>query len=183
MADIVLLYRAYTLWDRRVVIVIGPFVLLVSSIVAGLYGLVLASKGAINTDFLAANTDFFAANAMLKDSEIGKEIFAGCTLFTNLILTGLIVYRVRQRTQITNKYLPSSEHVKNKNLIKLITGSCLLYSMALVATYGEAIGGGANPFVAPILAEMMGISPTFMIVEIDLILYSPINGTEQQGEA
>ncbi|KIK58054.1 hypothetical protein GYMLUDRAFT_262676 [Collybiopsis luxurians FD-317 M1] len=177
MADIVLLYRAYTLWDRRVVIVIGPFVLLVSSIVAGLYSLVLASKGATNTDFLAADT-------MLNDSKIGIEVFAGCTLFTNLILTGLIVYRVRQRTQITNKYLPSSEHVNNKNLIKLITGSCLLYSIAIVATYGEAIGVGTDPdFVAPILAEMMGISPTFMIVEIDLILNSPINGFEQQGEA
>ncbi|KIK53294.1 hypothetical protein GYMLUDRAFT_250547 [Collybiopsis luxurians FD-317 M1] len=170
MADTVLLYRAYTLWDCQVSIFIAPVALLLLGIGAGIYTLVSAGKGDLNTNF-----------TLLLEAKIGSNIFAGSTLITNLILTGLIVYRVRQYSQITNKYLPSSEHV-NKPLIKLIVGSCLLYPVAIAALWAVIGTGTAVNFVEPMLAQTMGISPTFLIVEIDLTLNSPISGSKHQGE-
>ncbi|KIK53295.1 hypothetical protein GYMLUDRAFT_941553 [Collybiopsis luxurians FD-317 M1] len=179
LADTVLLYRAYTLWDRQLSIVLAPVVLLLSSVGAGIYALILAGK----LGGILSSTDFPVSDTTLKEAKIGTLVFAGSTLVVNLILTGLIVYRVRQCSQITNKYLPSSEHVNNKPLVKLIMGSCLLYPIAIAALYGGAIGVRTEAyFVGPILAQIMGISPTFMIVEIDLTLKSPISGSEHQGE-
>ncbi|KIK63157.1 hypothetical protein GYMLUDRAFT_41481 [Collybiopsis luxurians FD-317 M1] len=107
---------------------------------------------------------------MLKHAEIGILVAASSTLVTNLSLTSLIVYRVRKLSQITNMYLLSSERVNNKPLVKLLIGSCLLTSVAILAIYGEIVRarGTDSTLVAPMLALTMGISPTFMIVEIDL---------------
>ncbi|KIK63112.1 hypothetical protein GYMLUDRAFT_41427 [Collybiopsis luxurians FD-317 M1] len=178
MADALLLYRTYTLWDFRVSIVIAPVILILSSIGAGLYAIIMCGKASkpLITDLLAGNT-------ILKDAEIGMLAFVCSTLVTNLSLIGLIVYRVRQMSQITNKYLPSSEHVNNKSLVRLIIGSCLLYPLTIATICGEVIGVGTDvTFVLPIAAQMMGISPTFLIVEIDLALNNSTNGLEIMEE-
>ncbi|KIK57755.1 hypothetical protein GYMLUDRAFT_45928 [Collybiopsis luxurians FD-317 M1] len=102
MADTVLLYRAYTLWDRKKTIVIPAVILLLSSFGmlkrcrkkilnwsagSGVYAIILGGKG--RTLLI---TDFLAGETMLKDAKIGILIFACSTLVTNLSLTGLIEF-------------------------------------------------------------------------------------------
>ncbi|KIK63159.1 hypothetical protein GYMLUDRAFT_41482 [Collybiopsis luxurians FD-317 M1] len=172
------LYRAYTLWDRQLSIAIAPIILMLSSFGASLYGIITYGKGSV-----LSTTNILAGDKMLKNGVIGVLIFAGSTLVTNLSLTALIVYRVRQLSQITNRYLPSSEHVNNKPLIRLVIGSCLLYPIAIVTMFVAicTARGADSTLVAPMIALIMGISPTFMIVEIDLALNSPISGPKRHG--
>ncbi|KIK63154.1 hypothetical protein GYMLUDRAFT_41478 [Collybiopsis luxurians FD-317 M1] len=112
MGDAVLMYRAYTLWDRRLSIVIAPVALMLLSTGAGIYAIIMCGKGSI-----LLITDFHAGGTILKDGEAGILAFACITLITNLSLTGLIVHRVRQLGQITNKYTPSSERINNNKLL------------------------------------------------------------------
>ncbi|KIK63156.1 hypothetical protein GYMLUDRAFT_41480 [Collybiopsis luxurians FD-317 M1] len=175
IADALLLYRTYTLWDRQMSPVIAPVILMLLSFGAGLYAIIIGRKGSIL--FVA---DPLAGDTMLNNAAIGILAFACSTLVTNLILTGLIVYRVRQLSQITNRYLPFSEHVNNKPLVRLIIGSCLLYPVAIIAMCVVIEVGTNLIFVTPMVAQMMGISPTFMIVEIDLALNSSIRGRRSE---
>ncbi|KAF5371451.1 hypothetical protein D9757_009977 [Collybiopsis confluens] len=101
---------------------------------------------------------------------ISELICIVAIVVNNLALTTLIIYRVRKLTQVTNQFLPVSEQVHGGRLVKTIVGSYLLYGIGIIAL---RVGIIAGPIVdvfklAPIPALVIGISSTFLIVEVDL---------------
>ncbi|KAF5371432.1 hypothetical protein D9757_010010 [Collybiopsis confluens] len=94
----------------------------------------------------------------------------GGAILNNLVLTTLIVYRVRKLTKVANKYLSDSEQVRSGRLVKVIVGSYLLYGIGMVALLGYVMPKPTiDPLkLTPILALIVGISPTFLVVELDL---------------
>ncbi|KAF5377314.1 hypothetical protein D9757_008049 [Collybiopsis confluens] len=85
LADSVLVYRAYTLWDHQLRVIVAPTILLLMGLAAEIYVLAIFRKG-----YMLIVTDVVAGEAMLNDSSIGTLAFASSIVGTNICLTGLI---------------------------------------------------------------------------------------------
>ncbi|KAF5371425.1 hypothetical protein D9757_010000 [Collybiopsis confluens] len=174
LADLILLYRAYTLWDHRGSIIMLPTALFLSSCGAYIYAVVYFQKICV-----VIPADPSAADAHRLNLTISTLALVTIKVVNNLALTTLIIYKVRKLTQVTNKFLSASEKVHSGRLVKFIAGLYVLYGIGMAAFLYSVVRQRIDPLeMLPILALVMGISPTFLIVEVDLVVS---NGRSIQG--
>ncbi|KAF5371434.1 hypothetical protein D9757_010012 [Collybiopsis confluens] len=166
LADFILLYRAYMLWDYRVAIIVVPIIILLCSVATYLCGLIYLQKASV-----ALLTDPYVAE---RDHRIVMMWSLACvssTMVNSLALTTLIIYRVRKLTQVTNKFLPCSERVSSGRLVKAVIGSYLLYGIGISIVIGFVVGLGVDPSkTSPILALIMNSSLSTTIGHLSDIL-------------
>ncbi|KAJ7598600.1 hypothetical protein C8J56DRAFT_169867 [Mycena floridula] len=115
VGDAVVLYRCYLVWERNILVVALPFLLLLGSTATGI--------GILNAFEKVGKAEIFA-------SELSRWIisFFSMTFATNVICTALVAYRV----WVINKTRMSFRVRKIRSALLLVVESGALYSATLM---------------------------------------------------
>ncbi|KAF8202678.1 hypothetical protein K438DRAFT_583008 [Mycena galopus ATCC 62051] len=142
IADGLVIYRCFVIWDKNWRIIIVPIIMLVISTVYGL-------------DFTLSPYPFF-----------------GLTLATNVLVTALTAGRIWWICRQCRGYLKTSEQRRCASSVTILVESGLVYSAAIltylvVISIPNLINTLGEP-ILQMLTQVMGIAPTLIIVRVGL---------------
>ncbi|KAJ7271821.1 hypothetical protein C8J57DRAFT_1468041 [Mycena rebaudengoi] len=142
IADGLLIYRCYVVWNHDWRVIVVPVMLLIASTVCGL------------DVFLYATPQF------------------AVTLATNFLVTGLIAGRIWWISHYSRAYLEEAAQRRYASAIVLIVESGMLYSATILAflivTSFPNLASTLEEPVLQIVTQVMGIAPTLIIVRVGL---------------
>ncbi|TFK97974.1 hypothetical protein BDV98DRAFT_607234 [Pterulicium gracile] len=158
LADIVLIYRCYIIWDCRWKIIALPCAVFGAS---GVCGYISASRMSLAKH----GSDLFAP-------EIAPWLKAGgaLTVVTNISVTTMIAGRIWWVSRNARNVLPGCYRAKHNRVIAVIIESGGIYSFTLIIFTSLMRIGSQNKIriVYQALAQLAGITPTLIIVRMGL---------------
>ncbi|KAJ6478200.1 hypothetical protein C8R45DRAFT_1006760 [Mycena sanguinolenta] len=142
IADGLVIYRCFVIWERKWRVIIVPIIMLIISTIYGL-------------DFTLSPYPFF-----------------GLTLATNVLVTALTAGRIWWICRQSRAYLNTSEQRRYTSSVTILVESGVLYSVALltyliVISIPNLINTLGEP-ILQMLTQVMGIAPTLIIVRVGL---------------
>jgi len=143
IADGLVIYRCYSVWNKNIYIVIPPILLLIPTSVFGI-GFLLPSS----------NTTFFALS-----------------LVTNVIVTALTAGRIWWIHRKARAYLEPAMQQRYTSAISILVESGVIYSATVLAYLIIGAIPSVNIVQEPIfqmLTQVLGIAPTLIIVRVGL---------------
>ncbi|KAF9061719.1 hypothetical protein BDP27DRAFT_323179 [Rhodocollybia butyracea] len=155
VADGVLVYRCYHVWNGKIVIPLIPAVL---SVINAAYAA---------TATIQIGADELFATGQSKKVTIGDNlnfVFLGFTIFNNILLTGLIAGRMWWSNRVHSRLLGIDGQDKRLNaIVSMFVESGTLYPIALIACLIIQVKGSVAT-MDPILLQIVGIVPTLIMV-------------------
>lgn len=160
LADSVIIWRAWVLWQKRTVVVAVPIALLLATGVSGFIFLYRISKidspGSVFVDVF--------------DNSVATwtTAFAALTLTTNILSTALIAYRIwSHHRQLKHLFNTSPIHSRYREIFIIVVESGAIYSTAWALTIALNLIGSVGIIVmVDIIAQLTGIVPTLIVVLI-----------------
>ncbi|KAJ3737826.1 hypothetical protein DFJ43DRAFT_1046543 [Lentinula guzmanii] len=160
LADSILIWRVWVLWNCRWIVVVFPICLVLASATSS-YGFVYQVSKINSTS--AEFSDVFNPQA-----ENWSLVFGSCILVTNLLCTGLIASRIwwqNRQLQITLGRRMASR--RYQAIFFAILESGAIYSAAwIILIVLELIGSNAVFTVVDSVAQITGIVPALIVVLI-----------------
>ncbi|KAJ3919780.1 hypothetical protein F5877DRAFT_66304 [Lentinula edodes] len=163
VADMILVYRCYHVWNGKLWVSLIPAVLMVVN--AGIsYAAVATIQIGSNELFATSHSDEVNAGDDL------NYVFLGINVFNNLLLTGLIAGRIWWLNRIHSRLLGTEGRDKRLNAIaSMFVESGTLYPIALIVCLIIQVKGSPAT-MDPILLQIVGIVPTLIMVRTSLDL-------------
>ncbi|KAF9061718.1 hypothetical protein BDP27DRAFT_1428643 [Rhodocollybia butyracea] len=175
VADGILVYRCYHVWNGKIWIPLIPAVLSV----------VNAAISYAATATIKIGADELFATGQSNEVNIGDRldyIFLGVNVFNNLLLTGLIAGRMWWSNRVHSRLLGIDGQDKRLNaIVSMFVESGTLYPIALVVCLIIQVKGSVAT-MHPILLQIVGIAPTLIMVRTSLGL-SASGGSPHRSEA
>ncbi|KAJ3882884.1 hypothetical protein F5051DRAFT_246196 [Lentinula edodes] len=163
VADMILVYRCYHVWNGKLWVSLIPAVLMVVN--AGI------SYAAVATIQIGSNELFATSHS--NEVNAGDDlnyVFLGINVFNNLLLTGLIAGRIWWLNRIHSRLLGTEGRDKRLNAIaSMFVESGTLYPIALIVCLIIQVKGSPAT-MDPILLQIVGIVPTLIMVRTSLDL-------------
>ncbi|KDR81109.1 hypothetical protein GALMADRAFT_116168 [Galerina marginata CBS 339.88] len=154
LADAVLIWRVYIVWERRNLIYIPPIITTIVYLTVYFIGIGMLNPNASGTNPLAGVVPWLTAGLSL-------------SIATNTILTGLIAGRIwwTYRNNIGSDYTSGS--AKYMVVIWTMLDSGAVYTVTEIVTIaflGPQVGG----FLSNLFIQVAGIVPTLIMVRVGL---------------
>ncbi|KAJ8076042.1 hypothetical protein PM082_022024 [Marasmius tenuissimus] len=172
MTDILLLWRCYLVWDRKLKVVIVPLLFCLGSNAFGFVQAVFfSSPQSLNPQFMGPQSLTFTF-----------AIFGVCAVTSNLLLTALLAGRICFIVNRVTRYLPPSSRKMYKTIISATLESGLLYPMVMLiyalfdifwwrqpsSAVDWSLLAGISIIIFNSLINVMGIASVLIIVRISL---------------
>ncbi|THU83520.1 hypothetical protein K435DRAFT_425595 [Dendrothele bispora CBS 962.96] len=175
-ADVVLIHRCYKIWGAKKKIIVFPiFILIINN------GLALVEFIAMVVEVvkIANNIEIKETLAMGRLLDLGDSIlksFLAINFFTNLLIPLMIAGRIWWIGHQVSKFLPKNKFHPTRYAMAVCLESGIMYPLALIpalvlafkqtfkldTSFMDALS------LIPILIQVVGIAPTFIIVRIAL---------------
>ncbi|KAH9980369.1 hypothetical protein BGW80DRAFT_496941 [Lactifluus volemus] len=159
--DGIVLWRAWILWDRRVVLFILPFLFLVCTLVFTIVDVVFVTDGFITHSMRHVNTG----------SAFGVAVWC-LTLGTNLWATSFMFIRAWQHRRFLRSVF-DKENAKSKaekTLAFLVESGAIYICIWVAFITMSACGSASVILLGNILIQLVGIYPTAIVVVITMRL-------------
>ncbi|KIK54157.1 hypothetical protein GYMLUDRAFT_917613 [Collybiopsis luxurians FD-317 M1] len=161
VADAILIYRCYHVWNGRLWVPVIPGVL--SIIYTGIAFASVATIKIGSPEQITTNHSH--------EVEVGDRldyIFLGINAFNNVLLTALIAGRIWWLSRVHSRLLKAEGSDKRLNaIVSIFVESGTLYPVALIiCLIIQAKGSTAT--MDPILLQIVGIAPTLIMVRTSL---------------
>ncbi|KAG7098070.1 hypothetical protein E1B28_000044 [Marasmius oreades] len=162
LADVVLVFRCYALWDFRKSVIIVPTIACVVSNVLGILSMaIMVSLGLNPESTLATRLGGQAAHL--------EDVYYIMNAFINIVLTSMVARRIG----FSGAYYPptTGQSFKKRyaSISSIILQSGLVYPLVLVMSVPFTLFPALEGWdVYPLLIQVAGICPTLMIVRVGL---------------
>ncbi|TFK49484.1 hypothetical protein OE88DRAFT_1663091 [Heliocybe sulcata] len=176
VADGLLIWRCYVLWNRRFLVISVPLVLLIAETLCGfaMFGMALAIyyiRLYAPADDTEPPLEWLRLNNALGITSIA---FYASSCVTNLMMSGLIAFRIWRSTRYVAKTRSRNGYIRVASLIfetGILYSVCLLLGAIFVGladtTTMEAASTGYGVMTC-ILQQIVGIFPTVIILLVAL---------------
>ncbi|KAJ6620503.1 hypothetical protein B0H10DRAFT_2021828 [Mycena sp. CBHHK59/15] len=157
VADSVLIWRCWTVWNQNFIVIILPVLCTISGAVLGFLSVAEQARYIINPSldrhtFVDFATPYFALS-----------------LVTTLLATLMIILRILMMT----KFSPGIAKGYG-NVIEIVVESAALYSITLIVFLPFLVSGSFNDgYPQAILVQMTGIAPTLIVARVSFGLARP----------
>ncbi|KAJ6545197.1 hypothetical protein B0H19DRAFT_1266662 [Mycena capillaripes] len=167
IADFVLIWRCWTIWNRNWKIITLPLTCTVVGAGLGFRG--IAAQVAFVHDPLSSPTTYI---------NFGNAYF-GLILATTTSATFLIIFRIYKMSEKSIRKSMGYGHV-----IEMVVESAALYFVALVVYIPLSIQGLANvAYPQALVAQLTGMAPTLLVARVAFGLSRPDTTWQGQGDS
>jgi len=160
LGDLLIVSRCFLLWNKNWLIVIGPIVMAVGTLVS--------AAGALSTMVVIAHTDV-SFNDPVQDWITASYTLA---LVTKLVCFALVVFRVRQIHSLITTNVNRHITIYTLMVVLVESGFCsLIVSLILLPTF--VANSNAHYIICDALSPVTGITVTTIIAGITIDLSNP----------
>ncbi|KAF9562094.1 hypothetical protein CPC08DRAFT_592671, partial [Agrocybe pediades] len=145
IADSLLLYRCYVVWEFSKLVIVGPLILLVAGAVCGYV--------------------FEGSSSSLFDKAF---VYLIMTFILNVVLTGLTAGRIWWLARKARSVLGTGLLQRYNATITILIESGLVYSVYIILNLAMNKAAIANVILDAGLIQVVGIMPTLIIVQVGL---------------
>ncbi|THU80960.1 hypothetical protein K435DRAFT_938465 [Dendrothele bispora CBS 962.96] len=185
-ADVVLIHRCYKIWGAKKKIIVFPvFISIINNglaLVELITMVIEIVKGSTVANFMGKSTATSIGTSMFRLMGIGeatlKSFFKAVNFFTNSLIPLMIAGRIWWIGHQVSKLLPKNKFHPKRHAMAVCLESGIMYPLALIpALVLDFKFFGLNTEVMdefsliPILTQVVGIAPTFIIYLMDIITY------------
>ncbi|KIL58665.1 hypothetical protein M378DRAFT_309146 [Amanita muscaria Koide BX008] len=172
VADIMVTYRCYLVWCCQWKVIVAPVILLVASSIAAFVSVYNFSQLKPGQPFLnSTNVNWGYASFIL-------------WLVTIVLITSLIVYRLRYIAQQTSEFLGEEHGNRYNYLVKVILESGIVYACSVLVLVILCIVRSVYQVIAfDAIAQITGITATLIIVRVGLGTITEGMPTDEHGSA
>jgi len=154
VADALLLYRCFAVWDFNISVISGPVILLLAGTVCG---------------YVFEESSSFAGFSSSPNPGFDKTyIYLIMTFSLNAILTGLTAGRIWWVTRTARNILGTGLLQRYNTTIRILIESGVLYSAYIILDLALRRTAVAGTIVDAGLIQIVGIMPTLIIVQVGL---------------
>lgn len=172
VADIMVIYRCYLVWSCQWKVIVAPVILLVASSITAFVSVYNFSQLRPGQPFLnSTNINWGSALFIL-------------WLVTIVLITSLIVYRLRYIARQTSEFLGEEHGNRYNYLVKIILESGIIYALSALVLVILCIVRSVYQVIAfDVIAQITGITTTLIIVRVGLSTITEGMPTDEHGSA
>ncbi|KAI0313225.1 hypothetical protein OF83DRAFT_1142358 [Amylostereum chailletii] len=158
VSDLLILYRCFIVWERRMYVVVLPLLLYVADIGVGIASVYTSSKG--------------DAHAFSTEQERITNAFFSCTLALNALCTGLIAFRIA-KSQRQTRATRGDSNLDQVTVIVVESGAIYVANLVIIVATFSSRSIVFNIFL-DLLSPVIGIVFSLIIVRIGLGISSDL---------
>ncbi|EKM60639.1 uncharacterized protein PHACADRAFT_246673 [Phanerochaete carnosa HHB-10118-sp] len=162
IGDAILIYRCWMIYAGRIVVILFPIALWLTTLVAGAMMI-----------WVENTTE---RNALIEDPRVKPwlDTITACTLLVNVLVTSLIVWRI---WRVRSKAAAATVHPHRlSRLMRIILDSGLLYTVCVVIFFGTTLAGSNAQYgVSDVVVQVIGITFNLIIIRVN-------NGTAAEAK-
>lgn len=162
VSDAIVIWRAWVLWERRVIVLLLPAIFFAGTIISAIISAVHDVDVKVS---VSSNPDYRVV-------VLGKIVVWSLTIATNILATLLVAWKAWQHRRVIKKNLgKETRRTRVEKILALLIESgflyCIIWILFIAANF-EVFGDVGRQIMMSIMVQITGIYPTLVVVLVSL---------------